>query len=395
MKILLWRGWRPAFADGVTFAQVHRQGIGGTEMQMLWHARHLVAEGHAVQILGATLEDVEERGVDFVGARDREAQEAALARGRVVRPDLVLMEGAFHAAGAFKERWPNVPVVHVGQNIDVHADRAAFAQRRHVDLYAFVGIGHFADYCARWPRLRHKFVLVRNALPWEEFHGRVAAGPVEEKVVWVGSWPKKGLRTWFDVMAQVLRERPALSWVLCGPAYGSTLEAVPGHLSWGLDLPAGRVTCRNLPLERLLHEIATARVVLVSLGNECGPGSVLDAHAMGRPVISGNDMVYKFANPEGTGLRATTATEARRCLDFLLDRPDVADAFGAAGRRFVVAEYHEDRQREDLVRLIDYLQLGCAGHAVTNLPGSRHWRERLHDLRDRWARRWRRLRSRG
>lgn len=393
MNILLWRGWRPAFTDGVTFSRVHDRGIGGTEMQMLWHAQHLVAEGHRVQVLGATHADVDERGVDFVGAADRAAQEAAIARGRIVRPELVLLEGAFHAASFFKDRFTGVGVVHVGQNIDVHADRSAFAQSRHVDLYAFVGIGHLADYCSRRPDLRHKFVLVRNAVPWREFHGRVAAAAAEEKVTWVGGWTKKGLRVWCRVLAAVLRERPSLRWVLCGPAYGSQQPAVPRHLTWGLDLPSDRVTCKTLPLPALLHELATSRAVTVSLGNECGPGSILDAHAMGRPAISGNDVVYKFSNPEGTGLRVTSVAEARRCLDFLLDNPSQGDAMGTAARRFVQSEYHEDRQRQDLTQLIDYVRSGIIHEPVGSMAACPRWHERLHDLLDKGSRRWRRWRA--
>lgn len=395
MNVLLWRGWRPSFAEGVTFSHLDAVGIGGTEMQMLWHAQHLVAGGHHVQILGAAPVDTRERGVDFVGAVDRAAQDAAMRSGRVVRPDLVLLEGAYHAAEALKDRYPGVPIVHVGQNIDSLADRSAFAQARHVDLYAFVGLGHYADYCSRWPGLRHKFVLLRNAVPWREFHGRITPGPVEDKVAWVGAWTKKGLRTWFEVMEAVLRGRPTLRWVLFGPAYGSGAPVVPAHLLQGLRLPGDRVTCTSLPLEPLLRELAGCRAVLVSFGNECGPGSILDAHAMGRPVISGNDMVYKFANPEGTGLRAGSGPEARRCVDLLLDDHAAGDAMGRAGRRFVQAEYHEDRQREDLDRIVDYVGSGMVGRDVTLHRGRARWEERTRDLVDKAARRWRSLRCRG
>lgn len=390
MNVLLWRGWRPAFNDGLTFTKVYQHACGGTEMQMLWHAQHLAAEGHRVQVLGATLGDVEERGVDFVGAKDRATQEEAVASGRVASPQLILLEGAFDAAAYFKQRFSNAAVVHVGQNIDPHADRAAFAVSQHVDLYAFVGLGHLADYCGRWPRLRHKFTLLRNAVPWQEFHGRIEANSIDDKVIWVGGWTKKGLRLWCEVMAKVLQERPQLRWVLCGPAYGSEPPALPRHLTWGLNMPWNRIECVSLPLESLLHEIATSRAVLVSLGNECGPGSILDAHAMGRPVISGNDMVYKYANPEGTGLRATTFAEARKCLEFLLDTPASCEALGQAGRSFVQAEYHEDRQRCDLVRLVDYIRSGVPFQPVSRIAAFSRWQERGIDLIDKASRWWRR-----
>ena len=392
MNVLLWRGWRPAFDEGVTYTTLHGRGIGGTEMQMLWHAQHLAAAGHRVQILGATCGDVLERGVDFIGASDQADQAAAISGGRVSPPDLILLEGAYHAACSLRECFPGAVIVHVGQNIDANSDRAAFAQARYIDLYAFVGLGHFADYCARWPQLRHKFIVLRNAVPWQEFHGRVPRMDIEDKVTWVGSWTKKGLRTWCKVMEEVFPRRPNLSWLLCGPAYESAEPAMPRHLMRGLDLPRNRISCTTLPLPALLREIAASRVVLVSFGNECGPGSILDAHAMARPTISGNDMVYKFANPEGTGLRASTVAEARGCLEFLLDQPAIADAFGQAGRRLVLDEYHEDRQKNDLDRLVAYVASGVVPHPITLNPACHRWQEQLEDLCERGARWWRKVR---
>lgn len=392
MRVLLWRGWAPTFNEGVTFSRVHEQGLGGTEMQMLWHAQHLVADGHQVQIVGATLWDTSERGVDFVGCSDRRDQQAAIASGRITRPDVILLEGSFHAAGFFRDAFPRARIVHIGQNIDVHADKAAFACSRYIDVYAFVGLGHLADYSSRFPWLRHKFMLVRNALPWEEFHGQVHGVTECNKVVWVGGWSKKGLRTWFEVMESVLNRYSDLQWVLCGPLYASSQKSVPEHLSTGLRLPEDRISYRNLPLMELLKEIASARAVLVSLGNECGPGSVLDAHAMARPVLSGNDMIYKFSNPEGTGLRVSSAPEGESALRFVLENPAAGKALGEAGKTFVMAEYHERRQRDDLNHLLGYLQLG-ESVAASSHPGTARWQERLQDLIDKVSRRWRTLRS--
>jgi glycosyltransferase involved in cell wall biosynthesis len=393
MNVLLWRGWRPAFNEGLTFTTVHHRGIGGTEMQMLWHAHHLAVAGHHVQVLGATWEDIDERGVDFVGAADRSAQEAAVARGRVREPELILLEGSFQAAAYFKQLFPMALIVHVGQNIDAYAAGPAFSNAKHIDLFAFVSLGHLAEYCSCMPALRHKFVLLRNALPWREFHGRIELKPPENKLVWVGSWTKKGLRTWFRVMETVLRERPFMSWVLCGPAYSSANPSLPKHLGSGLHLPWDRVTCKTLPLMELLDELASARAVLVSLGNETASISALDAHAVGRPAISGNDMVYKFTNPNGTGLRVTTADEAKKAVDFLIDNPAIADALGQAGRRWVQAEYHEERQKDDLAALVDFTRLDPKVRTATANKAPSKGRERLLDLADKISRHWRTLRS--
>lgn len=391
LSILLWRGWEPAFGDGLTFSTVANTGVGGTEMQMLWHAQHLVALGHRVQVIGAGRNTVVEREVEFIGAACRNDQVDAIRNGRVRPPDIVFLEGAYHAAAFFRNTFPCARIVHIGQNIDVGADRKAFSHTKWIDAYAFVGVGHLADYAARFPRLRGKFVLVRNSIPWAEFHGRISRRAVEDKVVWVGSWNKKGLRTWCEAMASVMGKRPDLRWTLCGPKYGTHGQPLPSHLTQGLDLPWGKISVVCLPLVALLEEISTARVVLVSMGNECGPGSVLDAHAMARPVISGNDIVYAFSNPCGTGLRVTGRHQAEEALSHLLEQPEVGDAMGRAGRQFVLREYHEDRQREDLDKLVSFLQLDDRTRSLTQSVGTSHRQQLWHDFQDKVGRKIRSL----
>jgi hypothetical protein len=386
LSILLWRGWEPAFRDGLSFSTVAHTGVGGTELQMLWHAQHLTALGHRVQVLGAGPHSVTERDVEFIGAASRDEQLAAICQGRVRTPDIVFLEGAYHAAACFRETFPRARIVHIGQNIDVGADQAAFAHARWIDAYAFVGLGHLADYAARFPRLRGKFVLVRNAIPWAEFHSRVSPGPVEDKVVWVGSWNKKGLRTWCEVMGAVLRNQPGLRWTLCGPRYGTHQHQLPAHLTAGVALPWDRISILCLPLAALLEEISTSRVVIVSLGNECGPGSVLDAHAVARPVISGNDTVYTFSNPYGTGLRVTGRNQAEAALQHLLEHPEAGDAMGRAGLEFVLRECHEDQQREDLRRLVAFLQLDGRTRSLMQVGGTSHRQQVWQDFRDKVGR---------
>lgn len=389
LSILLWRGWKPAFHEGLTFSTISETGVGGTEMQMLWHAAHLIALQHSVQVIGVGPKSFVDRGVEFIGAQTQEEQVRAIRRGEVRPPDIIFLEGAYHAARFFRDTFPKARIVHIGQNIDSGADQEAFAQRHWVDVYAFMGLGHLADYSARFPALRGKFALVRNAIPWGEFHSRVTPKPVTEKVVWVGSWNKKGLRIWCEAMSALLKDRPGLEWSLCGPKYRTTADAIPTHLTAGLVMPSGRITTACLPLPSLLEEISSARVVVVSLGNECGPGSVLDAHAMARPVVSGNDMVYAFSNPLGTGLRVSNRAEAQVALAHLLDSPDVGDGLGRAGREFVLREYHEDQQRADLRQLIAFLQLDDKTRALTQVHGTSHTAQRIQDFRDKISRKLR------
>jgi len=118
---------------------------------------------------------------------------------------------------------------------------------------------------------------------------------------------------------------------------------------------------------------------------------VLDAHAMGRPVISGNDMVYAFSNPFGTGLRVTGRDQAEAALRHLLEHPEAGDAMGIAGREFVLREYHEDRQREDLGRLITYLQFDSRSRDLTQIAGTSHRQQVWQDVLDKIGRKVRGL----
>ncbi len=373
--MLIWRGFVPAFREGLTFSTLEVRGVGGTEAQSLLHAANLTSLGHKVQVLGLTPESLTEQGVDFVGASSQESQAAAIREGGIRPPSVVFMEGAYHGAEWLKATFPSAKIVHVGQNIDRHAAVRALAQAPFVDRFAFVSIGHFADYCVRRPDLRHKFALVRNAVAWEAFHSRVPQATVTDKVVWVGSWQKKGLRIWFEVMAKLLADRPETSWTLCGPQYSSDQAALPRHLFAGLSLPWDRIRVASLPLRELLGEIAGARAVIASLGDETAGISTLDAHAMGRPVITGNDVVYKFVNPDGTGLRVSRRNEAYDALAFLMENPDAGDQLGSAGQAFVRRECSEVNQKQDLQSLIEVVTGGDQGGDVPSYLAPTKWAE--------------------
>jgi glycosyltransferase involved in cell wall biosynthesis len=336
---------------------------------------------------------VEEHGVAFVGSSCREDQERLVAEGKLGRPDAIFLEGAFDAAPHFRAWFPGARIVHVGQNVDRLADRAAFELEQYIDLYALVGPGQLADYCVRFPHLRHKFHLLRNVVPWPWLCETLPRRTVVDSIAWVGSWGKQGLRLWAEVMERVLNEWPTYSWTLYGPSYGSSSDGFPDHLFYGLDLPEERVFVLSVPMSHLCEELSSARVVLVSLGGECGPVSVLDAHMAGRPVLSGNDMVYKFSNPSSTGIRVGTVAEAYQALVHLLRNPQICDQLGAKGQKFVLSAFTEKHQRKDLERILDLLTItSSAGSLVFKARSRRRealsvFEERLRrKLRKFWAR---------
>ena len=381
-SVLLWRKWTPLFDPPATFSALLKHSMGGTDSQLLWHARNLVQMGHRVQVLGVARTDIIEEQVEFIGASDQEEQVSLIESGRIREPDVIFLEGAFAAASFFRSRYPRAKIVHVGQNIDRAGHRSALKVAGLVDVYGFVGVGQLADYCVRFPRLRHRFLLLRNIVPWYGLYQELESRPVKDHIVWVGSWLKRGLRQWAEVMERVLHEYPSYTWTLCGPSYETDSEGLPPYLFHGLELPQDRVVIKDLPLMELVPLLSSARLVLVSLANESGPISILDAHAAGRPVLSGNDMVYKFSNPEGTGIRVTTPGECYAAISRLIDDPHLCDTLGAMGKEMILAEYTEKNQYHDLLRIIEYLEIADRLGSLANHVAPSALRAHLGEYQD-------------
>lgn len=360
LKILLWRSWTPLYDYPAIFSSVDNFNMGGTCNQLLWHARHLALLGHSVQVLGISPNDAVEEGVDFIGATTMRAQEEAISTGRVSKPDIIFLEGGFKASTLFRNVFPISKIIHVGQNIDTYGWKDAFAHKELIDLFAFVSPGHLAEYSVRFPSMRHKFVLIRNIVPWHWVLSKVQVRPARNRIAWVGAWTKRGLYQWAQTMQRILNENPDYEWVLYGPSHGkshgSYVDRVPGkEIFPGLFFRDGQLIFRSLPLAALAGELCEARLVLVSLGNETACISALDAHAMGRPVVSGNDMVFKYINPEGTGVRVFGSKERYFAVKTLISDPGLCDELGRAGRELVIQDYSEPNQSQDIVRVLQYL----------------------------------------
>jgi hypothetical protein len=146
---------------------------------------------------------------------------------------------------------------------------------------------------------------------------------------------------------------------MCAPSYtGISVDMGVPRIASDLDLPVDRIEMRNLPLRGLATEIKRSQIVLASLGGEDGPVSYLDGHALGVPVLSGDDIIGKYSNPEGTGLRCTTAQECELAIEFLLNKPEVRKRMGELGRLWInMNGLTEDHQRAQIQHVLAYLQL--------------------------------------
>lgn len=382
MRILLWRAWEPPYSLGATFTTLLEQGIGGTCIQLLWHARNMRSLGHDVQVLGMTNEDVVEEDIEFVGARERRAQEAVLRSSRIAKPEVIFLEGGAASAPLMRELYARARIVHVAQNFDRVSYRSALAVEPFVDVYACVSPGHLAYLCSAFPRLRHKLSLVRNAVsPWA-----FASGPrtTSRRIAWVGGWTKRGLRQWAEAVA-VAFEAAASDWVwhLFVTKYSSNPDhQPPAEILGGLKLPMDRIRIRSVSPVVLAAQLAESRIVLVSLGNETCCIAALDGHAAGRPVLSGNDLIFKYVNPEGTGLRVTTPHECLSALRLLMSNESLCDSLGQRGGALASRHFSLSSQRQDLEELLAYLAMmdRLGGTATTPSPTKhRDWLNWQHE----------------
>ena len=384
MNILLWRAWEPLYSFPATFSSLREYSIGGTCSQLLWHARNLTELGHHVQVLGASKEYIKEECVEFLGAPDKKTQHEIISGTYIRRPDVIVLEGGFDAAPLLRQKFPDAYIILVGQNIDRYGAQTALKMESFIDQFAFVSPGSLSYYCIHSPHLIHKFCLLRNIVPWESIYKDLQLGPIEEKVAWVGAWTKKGLRAWSETMAVVMDEFPKLRWELYGPSHGSHLgSGLPSHIFSGLDLPLDRIVVNDYPMPLLAQALASATVVLVSLGNETACISALDGHAVARPVLSGNDLIFKFNNPDGTGIRVFRRKERYQALSFLLRNSKICDSMGVAGREFIASERSEHNQRQDLSVILKMSEIRKAGLIPTGFLQPGKFEESLSYLMDR------------
>jgi len=145
---------------------------------------------------------------------------------------------------------------------------------------------------------------------------------------------------------------------------------------------------RSVPLPELLSQLRGCRFVITSLGSETACISAMDAHACGRPVVSGADGVYKIVNPESSGLRVHAAEDRLRAADMLIQDKALADLLGDNARDLYQRDFSFATQRRDLQELVAtanvFKHMGghsfCDGRGIhANLVYAKavHWARKL------------------
>ena len=375
MKVLMFREWQ-ALPYAARFSTIEEEGVGGTELQLLLHARALRKLGCEVTVVGVSPYTVLEEGVLFLGSTVSKAELLQTLKQEHAETDVVFTN-TWEDLAVLKEALPKAKYIQVCQN------GPHFEADAHIDMYAFVGTGQISYYATKFKKYRHKFMLLLNVPPLETIYSKIEDEKKRDQIIWVGSMNKQGFRQWAWAMSHVLKAYPTLRWVLCVPSYD--LPSMSGRLTpfSGIDLPLDRCEWKNLTLFDLAQEIQRSQILLASLGGEDGPVSYLDGHALGVPVLCADDIIGKFSNPEGTGIRCTTVAECVKAVEFLLINPQAGVLMGAAGKKWLQSNLTEQHQQQCLELILSYVKLQqeyrlpqkCSVQSDKKFP-FRYWLER-------------------
>jgi len=199
--------------------------------------------------------------------------------------------------------------------------------------------------------------LLPSVPPFESVYSKIPNAEKSEQITWVGSINKQGLRRWALAMQDIMEKYKNIQWLLCVPSYDRPSESDLPFILRKLKLQADRIRLKNLSLEELAVEIKKSKILLCSLGGEDGPVSYLDGHALGVPVLCGDDIYGKYYNPEGTGLRCTNVKECFAAIDYILGKPEIAYEMGINGVKWIEENLTEKHQENYLRQIISFLQM--------------------------------------
>lgn len=169
-----------------------------------------------------------------------------------------------------------------------------------------------------------------------------------QPVVFTGAmdyWPNIDAVTWFvaDVLPVLLRAWPQLRFYVVGRSPTSAVQSLASDAV---------IVTGTVPDVRpyLQHAAVVVAPMRVARGVQ---NKILEAMAMGRPVVAARDCVEAIDAKDGEELvSAATPTDYIRVIETLLQQPEQAAAIGLAGRQCVMRSYSWDAH---LARIDRYL----------------------------------------
>lgn len=161
-------------------------------------------------------------------------------------------------------------------------------------------------------------------------------------------WPNADAVIWFasEVLPRLRAQIPNLHFHIVGRSPTPAVQALAGD---GISITGTVPDVRPY----LQHAAAVVAPLRLARGIQ---NKILEAMAMGRPVVAASSCVQAIAAQEGRELLAAqTAEDYAERLSGLLASPAEAAAIGAAGRARVLADYSWQAQLAGIDRHIDRL----------------------------------------
>ena len=206
----------------------------------------------------------------------------------------------------------------------------------------FVTDKEVALFHARSPGLQAKVHALCNGVDAEFFSpeaGRTSPFPAQQMpLVFTGAmdyWPNIDAVTWFvqDILPELRKQWPSLHFYIVGRSPTAAVQALAGE---------GVTVTGTVPDVRpyLQHAAVVVAPLRLARGIQ---NKILEAMAMGRPVVAASSCVQAIDAKVGQDLLQAQASEDYvREVSALLASVERAEQIGAAGRACVLANYSWD-----------------------------------------------------
>lgn len=293
--------------------------------------RAWVAKTQSEQSIDAT--------VVFSSAMGQYADSPTGATGGPMLVDFVDVDSTKWAQYASKHRWP-LSWVYEREGVQLLAYERELASRARMSF--FVTENEAALFKRLAPECANSVRAISNGVDAEFFSpdpARQSPFSADElPIVFTGAmdyWPNIDAVTWFaaDMLPQLLQADKRIRFYVVGRSPTPAVRALASQ---------SVVVTGTVPDVRpyLQHADVVVAPMRVARGVQ---NKILEAMSMGRPVVAASDCVDAISAVDGKELvAATTPVQYVEAVRRLLERSNLADGIGAAGRACVVDSFSWD-----------------------------------------------------
>ncbi|MGU3499862.1 glycosyltransferase family 4 protein [Mycobacterium sp. C31M] len=194
--------------------------------------------------------------------------------------------------------------------------------------------------------VRGKLLSIPNATSWE-FFASAPPAPTEPRLLCAGALtPRKNQLGLVDAFAQIVKILPGARLALVGPQPDADYARRVRERVTSLGVHDRVDMVGQVDNERMRHEIARARAVVLFSRQETAPTIIAQAMAAGKPVVASRvGGIAEMVDDGATGFVVESEDEAKlvdRLLTVLQDE-DLSLRMGTRGHEVAKARYSPDR----------------------------------------------------